>query len=221
MSKPWLSAAIQSAGFLLLVAGVLFGAAGRLDIPMFWLYLAVLAGMCIASLLLIDEDLAQERMRPGGQRLGLRLWLAFLLCIAHWAIAGLDRGRFHWSDHVPLALRLAAMIVFASGLSLFVWAMHVNRFFSSVVRIQRERGHQVVTAGPYRWVRHPGYAGAIPAAVASGLALCSWLATAVGALGVPLLLWRTIVEDRTLRAELPGYAEYAQQVRWRLLPGIW
>jgi protein-S-isoprenylcysteine O-methyltransferase Ste14 len=221
MSKPWLSAAIQSAGFLLLVAGVLFGAAGRLDIPMFWLYLAVLAGMCIASLLLIDEDLAQERMRPGGQRLGLRLWLAFLLCIAHWAIAGLDRGRFHWSDHVPLALRLAAMIVFASGLSLFVWAMHVNRFFSTVVRIQRERGHQVVTAGPYRWVRHPGYAGVIPAVVASGLALCSWLATALGALGVPLLLWRAIVEDRTLRAELPGYAEYAQQVRWRLLPGVW
>lgn len=221
MSKPRLSAAIQSAAFLLLVAGVLFGAAGRLDIPMFWLYLAVLAGVCIASLLLIDEDLAQERMRPGGQRLGLRLWLAFLLCIAHWAIAGLDRGRFHWSDHVPLALRLAAIIVFASGLSLFVWAMHVNRFFSSVVRIQRERGHQVVTAGPYRWVRHPGYTGAIPAFVASGLALCSWLATAIGALGVPLLLWRTIVEDRTLRAELPGYAEYSQQVRWRFLPGVW
>jgi protein-S-isoprenylcysteine O-methyltransferase Ste14 len=206
---------------LLLVAGVLFGAAGRLDIPMFWLYLAVLAGVCIASLLLIDEDLAQERMRPGGEPLDLRLWLAFLLCIAHWAIAGFDRGRFHWSDNVPLALRLAAIIVFASGLSLLVWAMHVNRFFSSVVRIQRERGHQVVTSGPYRWVRHPGYAGAIPAVVASGMALCSWLATAIGALGVPLLIWRTIIEDRTLRAELPGYAEYAQQVRWRLLPGVW
>jgi protein-S-isoprenylcysteine O-methyltransferase Ste14 len=177
--------------------------------------------VCIASLLLIDEDLAQERMRPGGQPLGLRLWLAFLLCIAHWAIAGFDRGRFHWSDNVPLAFRLAAIIVFASGLSLFVWAMHVNRFFSSVVRIQRERGHQVVTAGPYRWVRHPGYAGAIPAVVASGMALCSWLATAIGALGVPLLIWRTIIEDRTLRAELPGYAEYARQVRWRLLPGVW
>jgi protein-S-isoprenylcysteine O-methyltransferase Ste14 len=221
MNKPRLAAAAQTAGFLLLVAGVLFGAAGRLDIPMFWIYLAVLGGVCIASLLLIDEDLAQERMRPGGQPLGLRLWLAFLLCIAHWAIAGLDRGRFHWSDHVPLALRLAAIIVFASGLSLFVWAMHVNRFFSSVVRIQRERGHQVVTAGPYRWVRHPGYAGAIPAAVASGMAVCSWLATAIGALGVPLLIWRTIIEDRTLRAELPGYAEYARQVRWRLLPGVW
>jgi protein-S-isoprenylcysteine O-methyltransferase Ste14 len=118
-------------------------------------------------------------------------------------------------------LRIAALAVFAAGLALFIWAMHVNRFFSSVVRIQQERGHQTVTAGPYRWVRHPGYAGAIPAIVASGMALCSWLATALGTLGVPLLLWRAILEDRTLRAELPGYAEYAQQVRWRLLPGVW
>jgi protein-S-isoprenylcysteine O-methyltransferase Ste14 len=112
-------------------------------------------------------------------------------------------------------------VVFAAGFAFGLWATHVNRFFSSVVRIQRERGHHVVTAGPYHWVRHPGYAGAIPAVVASGMALCSWLATALGALGVPLILWRTIVEDRTLRAQLPGYAEYAQRVRWRLLPGVW
>jgi protein-S-isoprenylcysteine O-methyltransferase Ste14 len=70
-------------------------------------------------------------------------------------------------------------------------------------------------------VRHPGYAGAIPAILASGIALCSWLATALGGLGVPLLIWRTIIEDRTLLAQLPGYPEYARQVRWRLLPGIW
>jgi protein-S-isoprenylcysteine O-methyltransferase Ste14 len=199
----------------------LFGTAGQVDVPMFWLYLAILAGVSVAGLLLIDDDLLKERMRPGGQPLGWRLRLVFLLCIAHWAIAGLDRGRFHWSDHVPRALRLAAAIAFAAGLSLFVWAMHVNPFFSSVVRIQRERGHRLVTGGPYRWVRHPGYAGAIPAVIASGMALCSWLATAVGALGVPLLLWRTIAEDRTLLAGLAGYAEYAQKVRWRLLPGIW
>jgi protein-S-isoprenylcysteine O-methyltransferase Ste14 len=216
-----LSPPIQTAGFLLLVAAVLFGAAGRPDIPIFWLYLAVLAGVSIAALLLIDEDLAQERMRPGGQPLGLRLKLVFLLCLAHWVIAGLDRGRFHWSDTVPLALRLAAIAVFAAGLSLFLKAMHVNRFFSSVVRIQRERGHHVVTGGPYGWVRHPGYAGALPAMLASGIALGSWLATVVGALGVPLILYRVIAEDRTLHAELPGYSEYAQSVRWRLLPGVW
>lgn len=215
------SAAAQSVGFVLLVAVILFGAAGRLDIPMFWAYVAIIGAMSIAGLLSIDEDLAQERMRPGGHPIGLRLRLTLLLCVAHWAIAGLDRGRFHWSDTVPLTLRLAALIVFATGLSLVVWAMHVNRFFSSVIRIQRERGHVPVSGGPYRWVRHPGYAGAIPAVVASGIALCSWLATAIGALGVPLLLWRTAAEDRVLRARLPGYEDYVQKVRWRLLPGVW
>jgi protein-S-isoprenylcysteine O-methyltransferase Ste14 len=220
MTKPQLAAAVQTAGFLLLMAGVLFGAAGRIDIPIFWAYVGILAAISVAAIFLIDEDLARERMRPGGHPPQPRLYFIFLLCVAHWTIAGLDR-RFHWSDTVPLSLRIAALVVFAAGLSLFVWAMHVNRFFSSVVRIQHERGHQTVTAGPYRWVRHPGYAGAIPAIVASGMALCSWLATALGALGVPLLIRRTIIEDRTLRADLPGYAEYAQRVRWRVLPGLW
>jgi protein-S-isoprenylcysteine O-methyltransferase Ste14 len=220
VTKPSRAIVAQTLGFILLIALLLFGAAGRIDIPLFWAYLGVLAAASVAGLFLTEEDLARERMRPGGHLPGLRLYFVFLLCVAHWTIAGLDR-RFHWSDTVPLSLRIAALVVFAAGLALFIWAMHVNRFFSSVVRIQQERGHQVVTAGPYRWVRHPGYAGAIPAIVASGIALCSWLATALGALGVPLLLWRTIIEERTLRAELPGYTEYAQQVRWRLFPGLW
>jgi protein-S-isoprenylcysteine O-methyltransferase Ste14 len=220
MIKPRRSAGVQTAGFLVLVAVVLFGAAGRLDVPMFWLYIAVLAATSIASLFLTDEDLVQERMRPGGHPPGLSLYFVFLLCMAHWILAGLDR-RFHWSNTVPTSLRIAALAVVAAGLAFFVWAMHVNRFFSSVVRIQQERGHHLVSSGPYHWVRHPGYAGAIAAIVASGIALCSWLATAVGALGVALVLWRVIVEDRTLQAELPGYPEYAQRVRWRLLPGVW
>jgi protein-S-isoprenylcysteine O-methyltransferase Ste14 len=221
VTKPSPSAVAQTLGVIVVVAVILFGAAGRIDIPMFWLYVAVIAAISAAGLFLIDEDLAQERRRPGGQPPGVRLLLIALLCLLHWSIAGLDRGRLHWSDTVPLWLRIAALLVFTLGLALFIWAMHVNRFFSSVVRIQQERGHHVVTAGPYRWVRHPGYAGAIPAAVASGIALCSWLATALGVLAVPLLLWRTIAEDRMLRAELPGYRDYAQSVRWRLLPGVW
>ena len=220
MTKPSQARVAQTLGFILLVAVILFGAGGRIPIPIFWTYIVVFAAASVASLFLIDEDLARERMRPGGHRPALRFYFIFLLCIAHWTIAGLDR-RFHWSDTVPLSLRIAALAVFAAGWAFCLWAIHVNRFFSSIVRIQRERGHQVVTAGPYRWVRHPGYAGAIPVLVASGIALCSWLATALGALGVPLLLWRTIIEDRTLRAQLPGYTEYAEQVRWRLLPGVW
>src|SRR5260370_21878913 len=209
----------QTLGFILLVAVILFGAAGRIHIPIFWVYIGVVAAVSVGGRCLTDEALARERMRRGGPPPGLRLYFIFLLCVAHWTIAGLDR-RFHWSDTVPLSLRIAALAVFAAGLALFIWAMHVNRFFSSVVRIQQERGHQTVTAGPSRWVRHPGYACAIPAVVASGIALCSWLATALGALGVPLLIWRTIIEDPTLRAELPGYAENAQPVRWGVRAGM-
>jgi protein-S-isoprenylcysteine O-methyltransferase Ste14 len=99
--------------------------------------------------------------------------------------------------------------------------MRVNRFFSSAARLQPDRGQRVIAAGPYRVVRHPAYAIALLGCPANGLALGSWLAAAIGALAIPLLLWRCIGEDRMLRAGLPGYADYAARVRWRLIPGIW
>jgi protein-S-isoprenylcysteine O-methyltransferase Ste14 len=218
---PTRSATIQTSAFILLLAAVLFGAAGEIDIAAFWGYVAVVAVASGVGLLLIDRDLAQERMRPGGRRPGARFLFIMLLLLAHWAAAGLDRGRLHWSDAVPPALQLAGLVLFAIAWSAIVWAMHVNRFFSSVARIQRERGHRLIDGGPYRWLRHPGYSAAIVAALASGVALGSWLAAAVGTLGVPLLLWRTIIEDRLLRAELPGYREYAKRVPSRLMPGLW
>jgi protein-S-isoprenylcysteine O-methyltransferase Ste14 len=208
-------------GFPFLLAALLFAAAGRIDLPLYWAYVGVMAAMCVASLTLISEDLARERMRPGGRPPGLALRMVFLLCLVHWVVAGLDRGRLHWSDTVPTWLQLAALAVFAGGMAMQLWAMRVNPFYSSAVRIQAERGQRVIDRGPYRWLRHPGYAGAIPALVASGMALCSWLAAAIGALGIAWLLYRTVVEDRMLRAELPGYEEYARHVRWRLLPGVW
>jgi len=211
----------QAFGFPLLVAVILLGAAGRLDLPLYWAYIAVIAALSVGGLFLIGEDLARERMRPGGKPPPRSLRIAFLSCLLYWAIAGLDRGRFHWSDTVPLSLRLAALVVFAAGSGAGLWAMHVNRFFSSAVRLQTERGQHVIDDGPYRWVRHPGYSAAIPTMVASGLVLCSWLAALLGVLGALWLVRRTVVEDRMLRAELRGYADYARRVRWRLLPGLW
>jgi protein-S-isoprenylcysteine O-methyltransferase Ste14 len=219
MMSPALLA--QALGFPVLVAIVLFGVAGRIDLPLYWIYIAIVAAVSVGGLFLIGEDLARERMRPDGQPPPLGLRVAFLLCLLHWAVAGLDRGRFHWSDGILLGLRLAALVVFVLGLALTMWAMHVNRFFSSAVRIQRERGQHVVDDGPYRWVRHPGYLGGIPAISASGLVLCSGLATALGILGALWLLRRTDVEDRMLHKELPGYEDYARRVRWRLVPGVW
>ena len=219
MPSRWLL--VQSAGFPALPAFILFAAAGRINLPLYWTYIAVLEALSIGGLLLIGEDLARERMRPGGQPPPWSPRFALFSCLAHWLIAGLDRGRYHWSDRIPLALRLVAFVVFVLGFALTLWAMHVNPFFSSAVRIQRERGQHVIAAGPYRWVRHPGYAGAIPAITASGLVLCSWLATALGAMGALWLLWRTAVEDRMLWRELLGYQDYTRQVRRRLVPGVW
>jgi protein-S-isoprenylcysteine O-methyltransferase Ste14 len=100
--------------------------------------------------------------------------------------------------------------------------MPANRFFSSVVRIQSDRGQYVVTSGPYRWIRHPGYLAGIVIISASGVALGSWLATAMLLVcSLPFLLYRAITEDRVLQTELAGYRGYAARVRWRILPGIW
>jgi protein-S-isoprenylcysteine O-methyltransferase Ste14 len=127
----------------------------------------------------------------------------------------------HWSDSVPVWLRAVALLLFVLGWVPVIWAMRVNRFFSSAVRIQSERGQHVISDGPYRIVRHPGYTAGLIVILASGVALGSWLSAAIGLLGVPILLRRTMKEDRMLRAELPGYAEYATRVKWRLLPGVW
>lgn len=217
-----ISAYIQSVVFFALAAIALFASAGTLAILGFWLYLAIFAGVFIASFLLLDPDLARERMRPGGKRppLALRLFSGVLL--VHWILAGLDRGRFHWSDGVPSWLQAAALITLAVAYALALWAMRVNRFFSSVVRIQSDRGQFVVTTGPYALIRHPGYVAGILVIAASGIALGSWLTAAFLMITtLPFLLYRAITEDRILLAELPGYRDYAARVRWRLCPGIW
>jgi protein-S-isoprenylcysteine O-methyltransferase Ste14 len=206
---------------IVICGAVLFGAAGRLDIAEFWWWLAALAAICVATVLLIEPDLVRERMRPAGQPPSLGYWLSTLLFLADLAVAGLDRGRMHWSDSVPVWLRAAALVLFVLGWVPVIWAMRVNRFFSSAVRIQSDRGQHVISDGPYRFVRHPGYTAAVIVIVVNGIALGSWLAAAIGWLGVPILLWRTVVEDRMLHAELPGYANYAARVKWRLLPGVW
>jgi protein-S-isoprenylcysteine O-methyltransferase Ste14 len=216
------SAYVQSAIFLVLVAVALFGSAGTLAIAGFWVYLAIYVAILVPSLLWLDPGLFRERMRPGGKRPPLALRLFTIVMVLHWVVAGLDRGRFHWSDNVPPWLQAAGLIAVAAGYGLCFWAMAENRFFSSVIRIQSERGHTVVTTGPYAFIRHPGYVAGILIILASGIALGSWLATVLlVVLSLPFLLYRAITEDRVLLAELPGYREYANRVRWRLLPGIW
>jgi protein-S-isoprenylcysteine O-methyltransferase Ste14 len=216
------SAYVQAAIFFLFAAAVLFASAGTFAILGFWVYLAIFAAVFVASFLWLDPGLLRERMRPGGQRppIGLRWFYAVVLL--HWVIAGFDRGRFHWSDDVSAWLQAVALIAVAAGYALCFWAMRVNRFFSSVVRIQSDRGQRVISTGPYAVVRHPGYLAGIVIIVTSGVALDSWIAAAMLVItSLPFLLYRAITEDRILQAELPGYREYAARVRWQLMPGIW
>ncbi|MGC1562498.1 MAG: isoprenylcysteine carboxylmethyltransferase family protein [Bradyrhizobium sp.] len=216
------SAYIQAALFVLLNAVALFAAAGTIEILGFWVYVTIFAAVMVGSFVFLDPGLLRERMRPGGQRPPLALRLFGLVLVLHWVVAGLDRGRFHWSDDVPAWLRAACLVAVAAGYGLAFWAMLVNRFFSSVVRIQSDRGQHVVTTGPYAVIRHPGYLAGFVIILASGVALGSWIAAAVLIIpSIPGLLYRAITEDRVLQAELPGYRDYAARVRWRVLPGIW
>ncbi len=202
-------------------AGLLFIPAGRIDLPFFWAYIAVtmtygaVVGFCI-----MDPDLRQERIRPKqGQDAMLRR-LSMPFSMAHLVIAGLD-ARLHFSDTIPFGARVAGLITLALSLSLAAWAISANRFFSPVVRIQSERGHRLVTDGPYRFIRHPGYISGLVMVISSGLVLGSWWAMAPMLVPFALILRRTILEDRFLHRELDGYAEYAKRVRYRLVPGIW
>ena len=216
------SAYLRAGMLLLAAAAALFGSAGTFAILSFWLYWALLVAVFIAAFALLDRGLLQERMRPGGKPTPLGLRLLNVILLAHWVIAGLDRGRLHWSDSVPLWLQGLGLFTIVAGYALVFWAMMVNRFFSSVVRIQSDRGQHVVTGGPYAFVRHPGYSAGILILAASGLALGSWLAAAfLVAISFPFLFYRVIHEDRVLQTRLDGYADYARRVRWRLVPGIW
>jgi protein-S-isoprenylcysteine O-methyltransferase Ste14 len=216
------SALLQTIAFFAITAAALFASAGTVKFVSFWIYLALLAAVFVASMVWVDPDLARERMRPGGQKPPLALRLFTIVLIAHYIVAGLDRGRYHWSDGVPGWLQAFGLIAMAAGFALALWAMVVNRFFSSVVRIQSDRGQHVITTGPYAAIRHPGYLAGIVFVVASGIALGSWYAALMLTVcTVPFLFYRVITEDGMLQAKLPGYTDYAARVRWRLVPGIW
>ena len=214
---------LRGLGFLGLLIALLFGSAGRWDLPFFWAFVAVNLALGLVGFFMVDPALQQERWHPAVRN--REFWLVVLvglpLYLAHLIIAGLDAGRFHWSDHVGRSAQIAALAVLAVSWAFVAWAVVVNRFFSPVVRIQTERGHQLITAGPYQYVRHPGYAGAIVAFPSGAVVLGSWWALVPVVPLVLLILKRTIAEDHFLRAQLTGYAEYAKRVNYRLLPGVW
>jgi len=143
-----------------------------------------------------------------------------LLQLARYIVAGLDE-RHGWTSDFPFAQQVVALILCILSYFLVVWATASNAFFSQIVRIQPEHGHTVVTSGPYHYVRHPAYIGAILFELAVPILFASWWTMLPSGLAAILLILRTALEDRTLQTELTGYVDYARQVRYRLLPGIW
>ncbi len=198
---------------ILFFPAILFGSAGTVNWPMGWAYILMSLGFVVGSRLVLARkhpDLIKERAESGA---GAKEWdklLVWLVAIigplAALIVAGLDH-RYQWSPDLGLAMQVAALLVLALGTLFSTWAMLENRFFSGVVRIQKERGHCVVSTGPYRFVRHPGYTGGIIANLAGPLALGSLWALIPGGLLVVLVIIRTILEDRTLHDELDGYSE--------------
>src|SRR5271157_3581407 len=211
--------------YLVAMAAVLFGAAGTLAVPMFWAYLVLFAVLCLtasAAVYLLSPDIVRERARPGeGEQDRVTVRALNLLMFAQLLLAGLDVGRLHWSATVPLALQILGLVGFATGMGVTTWAMLVNRFFSRAVRLQPDRGQQVVATGPYRLVRHPGYLGGLLLLLSAGFSLGSWIAMVPTLLMVPLMVRRTLIEERMLAPALPGYVDYMRRVRSRIVPGVW
>ena len=212
---------------LVFMGVALFWSAGRLDWWQAWASLAVMVSWVMATAFIVfryNPGLVAERLGP---RKGAKSWdlaivsLLGLVTLARYILAGLDQ-RYGWTGGFPVGLQLAALALCILGNDvLFVWSATANAFFSQVVRIQSERGHTVVTGGPYRYVRHPAYTGSILYELAVSVLLGSWPALVASGVSTALLILRTALEDRTLQAELAGYADYARRVRYRLLPGVW
>jgi protein-S-isoprenylcysteine O-methyltransferase Ste14 len=204
------------------VAAVVIGLSGRWDDPMLWAYVGVWAGIGLLGAALVPEETMRARLARGPAGADPASPLVFrTLAAAHLAVGALDVGRWHLADTVAQPARLAGLAVFALAFALTLWAVSVNRFFIPAVRLQEERGHHLVTSGPYKWVRHPGYAGMLLGIPASGLALGSWLAVGLALVMAAFVLRRAALEDRFVRATLAGYPDYAARVRYRLVPGVW
>lgn len=214
------------AGFLGLFAALLFIPAGRLDWVAGWLYLVILTLNTVINYAYLrrrNPELIAHRMRFGkGTKTWDKLWMGLFasIFVSVYVVAGLDAGRFGGSA-IPLLLWPVGLALFLSGTVLLTWSMVVNPFFEKTVRIQTERGHRVIDTGPYRFVRHPGYVGFLGWLLSAPLLLGSWWAFLPSILSVVFLVVRTALEDRTLREELPGYLEYANRVRFCLIPYVW
>ncbi len=218
--------AIREAMGIVVMGVALFWSAGEIDWWPAWAAIAVMLAWITATAIVIlrfNPALLAERLGP---RRGAKPWDTAIMSmlgisqLVRYVVAGLDH-RNGWTGSFPYTAQLVALAICVLGYGLVTWATASNAFFSQIVRIQSERGHTVAAGGPYHYVRHPAYLGAILYELAAPILFASWWTFVPSGFAAVLLVLRTALEDRTLQAELSGYDDYALQVRHRLLPGIW
>jgi protein-S-isoprenylcysteine O-methyltransferase Ste14 len=212
--------------FFVAVSALSFSSAGRLDWWRAWIYLALYAvtiAVNAAIVLRTNPEVIRARaeMQAGAKGFDkVIVSLYTLLTLALPVVAGLDAVRFQWAP-LPFAALYFGAALFLFSMIPVTWSMAVNPYLETTVRIQNERGHVAITSGPYRFVRHPMYAGVILSSLATPLIFGSAWSFVPAALIAVLFVIRTALEDRTLQSELPGYADYAQRTRYRLFPAVW
>jgi protein-S-isoprenylcysteine O-methyltransferase Ste14 len=222
MQNPIQKRIMQVLIILMIQSVTLFVSAGTVYWKWAWIYILLNLILVIFNYFYLPKDIIKERGK-GGQKIkpwdktlnminGVPTVMLYVTC-------GLQY-RYHWPPDLSLPIKIIGLVVFVTGFFIFSWSMRVNRFFSTMVQIQDNRNHSVVTIGPYKIVRHPGYVGYILISLATPLILGTIWGLIFSIITTILFIIRTVLEDQCLSHELPGYSEYAKEVRFRIIPGI-
>jgi protein-S-isoprenylcysteine O-methyltransferase Ste14 len=218
---------IQSAIGLGIIFALLFGSAGTVAWPEGWLYMLVQFGSSMLMLFWLkrtNPELLKVRfdIRKRVQKTWDKVILILIMvtCAPLFMLPGLDAVRYRWS-HVPLALKIIGFVGLILSFGIIFWVVRTNPYSSAAVEIQKDRGHKVITTGPYECVRHPMYVGAILGFISAPLALGSLFTFVPALILTALIATRTCLEDKTLLQELDGYTAYVETVKYRLIPGVW
>jgi len=214
---------VQTVSTLLLQGLIMFVSAWSLKWTWAWIYISTGVIILLINAMVLPVEVIRER---GKKKENVKKWDRMLTTVnifpvlGIFLISGLDY-RFHWTNDISIGIHIMGLALVFLGSMLFTWSMVSNKFFSTMVRIQDERDHEVATTGPYKYVRHPGYVGFIIMTLATPVSLGSLYALTMAILVCVVFVIRTELEDKTLTAELKGYEEYSKQVKYKLIPFLW
>jgi protein-S-isoprenylcysteine O-methyltransferase Ste14 len=227
LNKDGIKALLALFRWRIVMVVAFFLAAGRLDILRAWLFFSIhLIGAIMGAVIMwkLAPELANQR---ASVKEGTKKWDKFFLAtyfsvslLLFPIVAGLDVGRFQWSK-LGNFYTIAGIVLYLVCFILAYWAMVANEHFEVTVRIQVDRNHRVITNGPYRFVRHPGYLSMVLGGLSACFIIGSVYSLIPAAIAIVAVIVRTYLEDRTLQNELTGYSEYVKQTKYRLLPGVW